>query len=193
MQGIFLDSETNGLNPFIHKIIELAFKIINLATGDEIYTFETIVFQPKEVWDKSKKESLEINGFNYDMVLKGKEEKTVANEIINIFTRQNIQRKKAVFICQNPSFDRIFFSKLIDPVLQEDLNWPYHWLDLASMYWALNIEKTKNIEFFKGFSKDQIAESLNLPHEEKPHRAINGVNHLILCYENLVGFPKKFS
>jgi DNA polymerase-3 subunit epsilon/oligoribonuclease len=55
------------------------------------------------------------------------------------------------------------------------------------MYWALNL-KTSNK--FAGFSKDQIAKSLNLPPEEKPHKAINGVNHLILCYKHLVGFPK---
>ena len=45
MLGIFLDSETNGLNPFIHNIIELAYKIVDLATGKEIYKYESIIFQ----------------------------------------------------------------------------------------------------------------------------------------------------
>ena len=33
MLGIFLDTETNGLNPFVHSVLEIAFKIINLSNG----------------------------------------------------------------------------------------------------------------------------------------------------------------
>ena len=102
-------------------------------------------------------------------------------------------RKKAVFICQNPSFDRGFFSQLIDPDTQEDLNWPYHWLDLASMYWAISMDKAKKqncpFPWETGISKDLIASHYNLPAEDKPHRAMNGVDHLLICYEAVVGFP----
>ena len=42
-----------------------------------------------------------------------------------------------------------------------------------------------------GLSKDKIAGAFALASEEKPHRARNGVNHLLLCYEAVVGFPEK--
>jgi len=117
----------------------------------------------------------------------------VAEGIKASFSRNGIKRGNAVFICQNPSFDRIFFSQLIDADVQEKLLWPYHWLDLASMYWADCITKAKSgqslLPWETGFSKDKIARALRLPPEEKPHRAMNGVDHLLLCYEAVVGFP----
>ncbi len=194
MIGIFLDTETNGLNSHIHKIIEIAFKIIDLTNGNVKQEFESLIAQPIEVWEKSDQESLRINGFSWEEVCKGKIPRHISQTIIDIFTRWGIRRKKAVFICQNPSFDRVFFSQLIDPDTQELLSWPYHWLDLASMYWALTLDKAKRklspFPWETGFSKDLIAMQYKLPEEAKPHRAMNGVDHLILCYEAVVGFPE---
>ncbi len=194
MLGIFLDTETNGLNPQFHKIIEVAFKIVDLATGTIQEEYHTIIHWPFEDWEKSDPESLRINNFTWEEVQAGKSPAVTAQEIIQCFNRWNIQRKKAVFICQNPSFDRVFFSQLISPDTQERLHWPYHWLDLASMHWALSMEKakTKNgpLPWEIGVSKDLIASFHNLPPEEKPHRAMNGVSHLLLCYKAVVGYPK---
>ncbi len=200
MLGIFLDSETNGLNPQKNRIIEIAFKIIDLYTGIINEDYHSVVAQPDNVWKQSNLKSLEITGFTFDDMKQGKTESKVANDIINIFEKANINNENAVFICQNPSFDRTFFSQLIDADMQDTLNWPYHWLDLASMYWAISMKKVK-IEnnlfpWQTGFSKDLIASTYNLPTEQQPHRAMNGVNHLILCYKAVVGFPyieKKFS
>ena len=105
--------------------------------GKELCCYESVVFQPKSKWDKTDTESLKINGFTYEMILKGKKEKKIGEEIIDIFTKLNLDRKNSVFICQNPSFDRVFFSKIISPDKQEELNWSYHWLDFASMYLGL--------------------------------------------------------
>lgn len=194
MIGVFLDTETNGLNSQIHKIVEIAFKIVDLTNGGLKEEYQTLIAQPIEAWEKSDQESLRINGFTWDEVCKGKAARHVSQTIIDIFTRWGIRKKKAVFICQNPSFDRVFFSQLIDPDTQELLNWPYHWLDLASMYWAIAINKAKEqkgpLPWETGFSKDLIASQYKLPAEAKPHRAMNGVTHLLLCYQALVGFPK---
>ena len=194
MLGIFLDTETNGLNPRVHAVIELAFKIVDLSSGDLKAEYQTIVAQPIANWEKSDSESLKINGFTWSEINRGKRVDEIAQEIIAFFTAWGIERKKGVFICRNPSFDRAFFSQLIDPDTQERLNWPYHWLDLASMYWALSLEKAKKkgspFPWDIGLSKDSIASYYRLPQEAKPHRAMNGVNHLILCYEAVVGFPQ---
>jgi DNA polymerase-3 subunit epsilon/oligoribonuclease len=187
MQAVFLDTETNGLNPKKHNIIDIAFIIVDLFNGNIITEYQQIVSISQKQWILSDKESLIINGYTWETVAKGKKTSIVKQEIINIFQKYKIKRKKAVFICQNPSFDRIFFSKIIDTDIQEQLLWPYHWLDLASMYWAImiNENKCKNISL----SKDSIAKDLHLPQEVKPHQAKNGVKHLLKCYEKLLGFP----
>jgi oligoribonuclease len=183
--GIFLDTETNGLDPFKNRILEIAIKIVDLRSGTTIASYESIVRQSSTVWKNSDPTSLQINGFTWDMLSLGKEEKTVGSELKNFFKEYHISRENSFFICQNPSFDRAFFYHLVSSAEQEELNLPYHWLDLASMYWALNNKKmlTNNIV---RLSKNAIAESLGLPSEKMPHRAINGVDHLLLCYQALL-------
>ncbi len=176
-------------------MLEIAFKIVDLSTGEVKANYQTLIAHPIEMWEKSDQESLRINGFLWEEVSKGKTPRHVSQTIIDLFTQWNIRRKKAVFICQNPSFDRVFFSQLIDADTQELLSWPYHWLDLASMYWAIAMKKaTQNqgpLPWVTGVSKDQIAAQYRLPEEKKPHRAMNGVEHLLLCYEAIVGFPNR--
>ncbi len=193
MLGIFLDTETNGLNPFKHKVIEIALKIVEIETGHLVDSYEAIVLQSHDEWQNSDLASLQINGFNWEDVSFGVPSQTVSKQIQECFAKNKIQRWQAVFICQNPSFDRAFFAQLIDPDLQEKLLWPYHWLDLASMHWATALSKKKDRKdlypWETGLSKDKIATAYKIPAEQKPHRAMNGVNHLILCYEAVVGFP----
>jgi DNA polymerase-3 subunit epsilon/oligoribonuclease len=197
MIGIFLDTETNGLNPQKHRVVEIALIFLNLETGDKLASYETLVSISSQEWKRSDSSSLGVNGFTWDEVQKGKNIAIVSQEIISLFSKHQIQRKQAVFICQNPSFDRAFFGQIVDPDTQEKLLWPYHWLDLASMYWTDCMRKgktnPKDYPWGKSVSKDAIARALHLPPEEKPHRAMNGTRHLIACYEALIGFPEKQS
>lgn len=192
MLGVFLDTETNGLNFFHHSVLEIAFKIVDLLSLNVIVSYESTLYQTPEAWAKSDAQSLIINGFTYDVVSRGKCKNTVCLEILKIFEDNLIIRDKAVFICQNPSFDRAFFSSLIDPDLQEKLKLPYYWLDLASMYWVEALRRgQKDARYFPwetGFSKDNIAQIYHLPSEKKPHRAMNGVDHLLLCYRQMINF-----
>jgi len=190
--GVFLDTETNGLNAYKHRVLEIALKIVDMRTGKELDRYESVVHQPEEIWDLSDPASLKVNGITLEEVLQGKASSSVAMEITNLFQKNGIKRGSSVFICQNPSFDRIFFSQLIDPDVQESLKWPYYWLDLASMYWAESMRIGKHhpqkLPWETGFSKDKIAAVYKLPAEVNPHRAMNGVDHLILCYKTVVGF-----
>ncbi len=195
MLGIFLDSETNGLNFRKHRVIEIAYQIIDVLTGDLKDSFDSVISISEEDWKKSDLDSLRINGFTWDKVQNGAPLATVSEQILQSFTKNKIKRGEAVYICQNPSFDRVFFSQIIDPDLQEKLLWPYHWLDLASMHWVEAMRKgalgTGKYPWQTGYSKDKIALAYDLPPEEQPHRAMNGVNHLLLCYKAVVGFPGK--
>ena len=190
MIGIFLDTETNGLDPQKHLPIEIAFQLIDLKTGKLLDQYASIIAIPLDKWDQSNKKSLEINGFTLDLMQKGKPLDLVKTEILEIFKHHHLEEKKAVFICQNPSFDRVFFAKIIDTDTQNALDWPYHWLDLASMYWGISLQKSPIVlPWETGFSKDQIAKFNHIPEEDKPHRALNGVKHLALCYKKIIGFP----
>lgn len=186
---IFLDQETTGLDPKKHVVLDIAFKIVDAATNQLLLEYETLVKQPFEVWANRDPISMEINGITWEQILSGKELSLIREEIIHLFVQKKIERGKAVFICQNPGFDRAFFAQLVDVYTHEKLQWPYHWLDFASMYWATQVKhcQVKNIPFPLeiNLSKDEIAKYYQLPIEIKPHRAMNGVNHLMLLYEKL--------
>jgi DNA polymerase-3 subunit epsilon/oligoribonuclease len=195
--GIFLDTEANGLNPKKHKIIEIAYQLIDLFSGELKDSFHSTVSMSSEDWEKSDPESLQVNGFKWEEIERGQNASEVGRQIQASFAKNKIKRGEAVFICQNPSFDRVYFSQLVDPDLQEKLLWPYHWLDLASMYWSEAMKKgalgTGKYPWQTGFSKDKIARAYQLAAEEQPHRAMNGVKHLLLCYQTIVGFPGIYS
>jgi len=57
------------------------------------------------------------------------------------------------------------------------------------MYWAMTVqdcvEKNMPIPVEISLSKDEIAKRYQLPPEKRPHRAKNGVDHLIVCYNAL--------
>lgn len=187
MLGIFIDIEATGLDPYRHRCLEVAIELYDLTSMEKIATYEQIVHQSKKVWSQSDPESLLVNGFTWEQCCKGKEESLVANEIRTFLSQNGINRKKSVFIAQNSSFDRAFLGQLIPPYEQEKLNWPYHWLDLASMYWGKNSQKYLNKKsLIVPLSKNAIAKEFSIPPEESPHRAINGVDHLVTCYRHVM-------
>jgi oligoribonuclease len=186
MFGIFLDIEATGLDPNQHRTIDFAFIIINLRSGQERVRYTTLVSQPSDVWDKKDPKSSDVHGLDFETIKSGKIESVISKEVIEIFNSLKIQRDNSVYICQNPSFDRSFFSQIVPVYEQEFFLWPYHWLDLASFFWALKYEslisRNKPLTLL---CKDKIAQELGLPKEKHPHRAINGVEHLLACYQKL--------
>lgn len=191
MLAIFLDIETTGLDFTKHKPIDIALQIVDISSGKKLKSYQALIAQPEQVWKQSDPVSLEVNGYTLEQISLGKKPSLVTEEIIEVLTSLSIRRGNAVFICQNPAFDRGFFTQLIDVYTQENLHWPYHWLDFASMYWALLVQKSlcENAAFpeFINLSKNQIAKAYNLPEEISPHRAISGVEHLMLCYQAVLG------
>jgi oligoribonuclease len=192
--GIFLDIETTGLDSTRHAAIDLAFTMMDLRNGQVIDTYQSLIALPDEIWAKKDPVSMEINGYTWEQVKTGKLLSQVREEVLQKFKNAGIQRGSAVFICQNPAFDRGFFAQIVDVYTQETLNWPYHWLDFASMYWALLCRSVKEgkDQFPQAInlSKNSIGKLFSIPPEEVPHLAKNGVDHLINCYRRVVGFPE---
>lgn len=193
MRAAFLDIETTGLDASRHAPLEIAFKILDLYTGEEISAFDSVIALEKEVWEKRDPSSIKINGFTWEMVQTGLKKEQVREQVIALFQAAGIKRGEAVFICQNPSFDRGFFAQIVEVYTQESLNWPYHWLDFASMYWGLYCRQVlvENSTFPDkiNLSKNAIGALYNVVPEALPHRAMNGVEHLIRCYRSVVQFP----
>ena len=190
MLGVFLDTETSGLDPFVHVPIDLGLVVVDLMTGRELASYETLLFVTDEEWQAKDPNSIAIHGITLEQISLGLSCAEAAVAIEKLLLPLGVTNDRAFFICQNPSFDRPFFAKIISQYRQEALQWPYHWLDLASMYWALIAAKSQRpLPQFVHVSKDAIASALGLPAEKRPHRAINGVRHLISCYERLIGYP----
>lgn len=192
MRAIFLDLETSGLDYYHHRVLEIAFKMVDVHSGREEYAYHSIVKQPWAIWEQRDPSSVAVNGFTWEKTLSGKDEHVIGQEIVKIFTDLKVERGKVVYICQNPAFDRSFFSQLVSVYTQEKCHWPYHWLDFASMYWALQVKKMAqehhSLPSEMNLSKNVIAQQFQLPPESDPHTAMNGVDHLILCYRTIVGF-----
>jgi len=187
MLGIFLDTETNGLDSQAACPLEIALAVVDLKSGVRHAQLGSFIRVSPEEWAKSDPNSLKINEINFDQVAAAPTRQEVGNLILARLLECGIERGKAVFICQNPSFDRAFFNQLIPVDTQEALHWPYHWLDFASMFWA-TLVKQGEIPVEISLSKDAIAARFSLPPEVSPHRARNGVEHLLLCYRTVIGF-----
>lgn len=192
MLGVFLDIETSGLDPFLHHPLEIAIIIVDLLRGKELGRYESLLQVSQEEWERRDLSSSEVNKITWEELTLGKTRKQAAGEIEELLLHHSINNKRAFFICQNPSFDRPFFFKIIPQSRQRVLDLPYHWLDLASMYFSERLVfEQKRQEFALEISKDAIARALSLSPEQRPHRAMNGVLHLLLCYTSLLGFPER--
>jgi oligoribonuclease len=181
MLAIFLDIETTGLDPYRHCPIDIALKIVDTSTGETKAIYKSVIKQGEEQWQKRDLESMKINGYTWEQVQLGKDISKVSEEIIHLFTENGIQRGEAVFICQNPAFDRGFFNHIIPVYTQEKLNW------------ALLVKNQGDIPKKTSLSKNSIAEQYQIPEEVKPHLAMNGVNHLIECYIAVLGLKEIWS
>ncbi len=188
MLAVFLDTETNGLDHKVHSILEIALIVVDLATGEVLESYERLIQLSDEEWERGNPYSLSFNGITKEMMQTGVPLLEASKEVKKIFKRLHIVKGKSVLICQNPSFDRVFFAKLIDVEYQEQNEFPYHWLDLASMHFAKSLLQGKPLDQI-ALSKDQIAKEYHLEKESRPHRALRGVQHLIECYQHVIGFP----
>lgn len=192
MKGIFLDIETNGLDDYIHSPIEVCVSIYELHNMICITEYQTLIKCCEKSWlMASDPRALKINGITFEEVKDAKMHNEVCDDLSEMFLAHEIDKTNSVFICQNPSFDRGFFNQIMPIETQQELELPYHWLDLSSMYWGRMVDPSKEynghvMEKTIPLSKDSIASYLGLPPENKPHRATNGVHHLIECYKALM-------
>lgn len=191
MQAIFLDIETTGLDPLRHSPLDIAIQIVDLSELCLKGEYHSAIKVSKKKWLESDPTSVQINGYTLERAEGGSPIEVVKAEIIAFFKEHQVARGSSFFICQNPAFDRGFFNHIVDVYTQESLLWPYHWLDLASMYWVRYMDKHLElgtpIPLKTNLSKNSIAKVYDLPEESTPHTARNGVNHLLACFQKVFG------
>ena len=87
MLGIFLDIETNGLNPFQHRPLEIAISIIDLANGTKHGEYQSLLTCTYEDWKSCDPNSLTVNGFTWTDFEKAPSIEQVSYDIKNFFTK----------------------------------------------------------------------------------------------------------
>lgn len=188
MKAIFLDLETTGLDFDTHVVLDVGIVIADLCNMSCTHAYTACISCDADDWVRADPKALEVNGFNEENHWQlAKKDYLVTDELIEFFSKHDVVKGKAFFICQNPSFDRPFFLQLMSQELMTELNLPYHWLDLASMFWMKEYAQFEDIPQEISLSKDTIAKHLALPPEDKPHKALQGAMHLMKCYMWLTG------
>lgn len=185
---IFIDIESNGLHLLRHVPLQIALTLVCAKSGTAIESYNSFLSCSKEEWQQSSLESLKIHGLTFEDIQNAPSRQEVCEVVLSFFKRHKLSRHNAAFIGQNSSFDRALFAKIVDPDLQEKLYFPYYWLEMASMHWARHhlLQENSPPVWQIGFSKNRIAKHHCLDLEPYPHKAENGVSHLIECYNKVI-------
>lgn len=182
MRGIFVDVETTGRDASKHVPLDICVAVVDMTSCYNIAQYHSCITCSADDWLHSEPKALLVNGFDESALVQVKSIEKVSDELLDFLINLKLTRYNSFFMCQNPTFDKPFFDKIITLENQQKYDMPYHWLDLASMYWIVSCGI--NIGDIN-LSKDAIARNLGLPIEEMPHSATNGVHHLIECYKVL--------
>ncbi len=97
---IFIDTETTGLEPRIHEVIEIAIIRVNLKLGTRII-YETKI-KPQHIETASPK-ALEVNGYTEEAWAKAPYLGEIAREIVELL-------KDGIIVGHNVSFDTSMIS-----------------------------------------------------------------------------------
>lgn len=182
MIAVFLDVETTGLDYKRDKLIEVGLIVVDLDQNKVVNSYEAIVKHEDLILENTT--GHHINQISTEEMLKeGKKEELIAFEIEEILIEHAFFMHHGFFICQNPSFDFMFTRHLFACMKTSPRAWPYHWLDLASMYWVKIGHKS---QFPVVLSKNNIARQLDIDSEAQPHRALGGALHLLDCYQEIM-------
>lgn len=194
VKAVFVDIETNGLCPISNVVMDVSVVIVDLNDYSNATAYTACIQLSALEWINSDPEALSINGFtpqNHDPLCQSWFQ--VERDLEKFLIKNGIKCGQAVFICQNPGFDKPFFHQIISERRMKALKMPYHWLDLASMYWMKYYGGCSPMSEFAchiDLSKDAIAKHLGLEPEEKPHRSLSGALHLMNCFKLLMCEPR---
>lgn len=167
---IIVDVETTGTDENINAIIDIA-AIEFSKTKQNIFNQQCQLKKGAQI----KKIAMEINGYTKQEIT-DKTKPTLKEAIINFHNwTKNIKDK--TIIAQNPQFDIKFLQHSFK---EFNLDWDlgHRSIDLHTLVFNIMIKNNFPIPTKNGTSNlnsDLIMELVGIPHEPKPHKAINGV------------------
>lgn len=175
---VFLDTETTGLDPEHHEIIEICMSKLSPEVAATIECperhglyFLTLPMRPDLIDPKA----IAINGFNMDeWIAKGATEfAEVADQIADFM-------EGCTLVGFNPWFDLRFLFKSIWRSTGRIPEFNYHVVDLCSVAWPLKVAG-----LIKSVSAKSICELFEIDYAGA-HRACNDVDLSIECYRRLM-------
>jgi DNA polymerase-3 subunit epsilon len=168
------DTETTGLDPHRHEIIEIGLVLLDPVTLDPILEYQSKI-KPEHP-ERIDPMAAKVNGYT-------EEGWKNAPPLSSVMHAYGMHARESVFTSQNPTFDWPFvrrafiLSKL--KFLMEQMD--YHRLDTFTMAWTLLRGSS-----LQKFSLETVAKHLGVPAEPKPHRAINGARCAALVLKRLM-------
>lgn len=178
---VFLDTETTGLDPHHHEIIEICMVKHSHEIASTIECPERVsqvyeMIMPE--WpDRLDPKAAEVNGFTV-AEWEGKGAigfHECANEIADYI-------EGCTLVGFNPWFDIRFIMSELSRVGHKAPHFNYHALDLCSMAYPL-----KAMGLIEGVSAKRICEFFEIDYSAA-HRACNDVELSIECYRRLLGY-----
>ena len=171
---IFTDTETSGLNPNTHEIIDFA-AIKQYPDGE----LETLAFKikPRRVHLASP-EALEVNGYNEE---EWSDARTIDEAAIPMFRFM----KDCIIVGHNVRFDIGFINAfLIEAGILVRVD--YHVLDTMTLAYAML--QPKGLE---SLNLHEVCKFLGIPPEPTQHRALAGASSCKAVYDKLTAsLPK---
>ena len=174
MRQIILDTETTGLDPAQHGLLEIG--AVHAQTGEE---FQTAV----RCWPGAsiQREALAVNGITYSQV--DAPERPHESDALRALLQW--LPPQCLIAGMNPSFDRSF----LDAAVRRHRGlpsapWSHRTLDLHSLALAYAVRRGVSLPE-RGFHTDAIYEMLGLPPEPKPHAAITGARREFDAFQRI--------
>jgi DNA polymerase-3 subunit epsilon len=176
---IFMDTETTGLNPEEHELIEIALKRLDPKTLEVMGSYHVLVLPSVP----PTPEVAAINGYDET---KWKAQGAKPNLETEDFEKMEALLQGATPAGQNPSFDMSFLRAAWAAVFEHgSLQVPfpkmdYHQLDLAALAWPLYVAGV-----LPGLSLRHTRKLFGLPGEQE-HRAMADVDDSIAVYKAML-------
>lgn len=163
---IVVDVETSGLDPKTSSIISIG--AINFINTNQRFYAECNVFDGAFI----SPESLKINGFEKDQIVKNKDKKSLREIIIEFSSWVKNQNTEKIIAGQNPSFDRDFLIHSFE-LNQIEFPFTFRTVDLNTL--CINYVIQKKIDMkISILNTNRIYSILGMPSEPNPHNALTG-------------------
>jgi DNA polymerase-3 subunit epsilon len=182
MELLFLDTETGGVDPFRHSLLQIG--MVAYVNGE---IKDSMSFYIKDETYKIEPEAMKINGLDLETINKiGKPKGLLtAMEVAN-FLKLNF-KSKPTLVGHNITFDKYFVREFFLSVnLDMDDFISYRLLDTASLARGLKIAKKLHVD---KVSLKELSSYFGIENE-KEHDALSDCVATVKVYEKLIELMK---